>query len=169
MNRRDFLAGALAFPYLPRSLAPKLPSPLARLGRIGIELYTVRRELAADPERTLAGVAEIGYREVEFAGYPPGTPQQVRAMLDRHGLRAPASHVDFQALRSNWDRTLEQAAIIGQRFVVVPSLPANERATLEGWKRVAAAFNQAGAAARTQGLRFGYHNHDVEFPLLDGV
>ena len=176
MNRRDFLAGtacALGLPSFTSSLAPKLPSSLAsssltKLGAIGIELYTVRRELARDPEGTLARVAEIGYREVEFAGYPPGSPREIRRMLERHQLRAPASHVSLQALRTDWDRTLEQAATIGQRYVVVAFVGVNERKTLEDWRRLAGEFNRAGEAARKSGLRFCYHNHDVEFPLLDG-
>src|SRR5438132_501293 len=114
-DRREFLRSGGA-----AALAMALPlHAAARLGRIGIELYTVRREFAKDPEGTLARVAEIGYREVEFAGYPPGTPQEIRAMLRRHGLRAPASHIDLQSLRVGWEQALERAAEIGQQYLVV--------------------------------------------------
>ncbi len=161
-SRRDFLAGLGAAALLP------VLTRRDRLSRIGIELYTVRRELAKDPEGTLARIAEIGFREVEFAGYPPGTPEAVRAMLVRHHLRAPASHVGLQELRSDWDRTLDQAATIGQHYVVVAFVGVNERKTLDDWKRLAAEFNRAGATAQKHGLRFAYHNHDVEFPALEG-
>jgi len=168
-DRREFLlaAGACALARLPRSV-PWFPASRAKLGPIGIQLYTVRRELARDPEATLARVAEIGFQEVEFAGYPPGAPQAVRAMLDRHHLRAPSSHISLQAMRNDWDRTLEAAATVGQRYVVVAFVGVNERKTLSDWKRLAAEFNRAGQAARKHGLRFCYHNHDVEFPLLEG-
>src|SRR4026207_2007823 len=104
MNRREFLAtGAAALPLL--SLAPR---PLAllrgKLGKIGIQLYTVRRDLARDVEGTLARLAEIGFQEVEFAGYPKGTAASLRAILDRHRLSAPSSHVSLQSLRGEWDR-----------------------------------------------------------------
>jgi sugar phosphate isomerase/epimerase len=129
----------------------------------------VRREFGRNPEATLARVAAIGYREVEFVGYPPGTPQAIRAMLDRHQLAAPSGHVPLQSLRADWDRTLAQAAIIGQRYVVVAFISQNERRSTDDWKRIAASFNAAGEAARKSGLRFGYHNHDFEFTALHGV
>ena len=160
--RREFLAGLGAAALLP------LLGKRDRLGRIGIQLYTVRREFGRDPEGTLARLAEIGFQEVEFAGYPPGTPKEVRAMLDRHHLRAPSSHVDLKSVRTDWDRTLDHAATIGQRYVVVAFVGVNERRTLSDWKRLAGEFNRAGEAALKRGLRFAYHNHDVEFPLLEG-
>ena len=112
-DRRDFLSALGS-----AALAPLLHRRGAKLGRIGIQLYTVRRELARDPEATLARIAQLGYREVEFVAYPPGAPSAVRAMLNRHGLTAPSSHVPLQALQGDWGRTLEQAAAIGQRYIV---------------------------------------------------
>ena len=163
-SRRNFLQAAGA-----AALAPLLPTPPARLGRIGIQLYTVRRQFAANPEGTLARLAEIGFREVEFVGYPPGTPQAIREMLRRHGLRAPSAQVPLESLQSDWNRTLEFAALAGQRYVVVAWVPAEQRRSGDDWKRLAAAFNRAARTARKHGMRFCYHNHDVEFPLLSGV
>ena len=168
MGRREFLerAGGIAAAVGAGGL-PRLAR--TKLGPIGIELYTVRRELAKDVEGTLAKLAEIGYREVEFAGYPPGTGKSLRAILDRLKLTAPAGHVGLQAIRGEWDRSLEQAAEVGQQYVVVAFIPEEERRTADDWKRLAAAFNKAGERARAAGLTFGYHNHDFEFPPLDGA
>jgi sugar phosphate isomerase/epimerase len=140
-----------------------------KLGPIGIQLYTVRRELAKDVEGTLAKLAAIGYQEVEFAGYPEGTAKSLRAILDRLHLRAPSGHVGTQALRTDWARTLEQAATVGQQYVVVAFIPQEERRTADDWKRMAAAFNRAGEAAKAAGLQFCYHNHDFEFAPLEGA
>jgi len=140
----------------------------ARLGRIGIQLYTVRREFTRDVEGTLARLAKIGFREVEFAGYPEGTAQSLRTMLDRHGLTAPSSHLGFSALRGDWDRHLDQAATVGQKYVVVPSVPADQRRTLDDWKRVAALFNKGGETSKARGIQFAYHNHDDEFVPVEG-
>jgi len=161
-NRRDFLAGLGAAALIP------LVGRRDKLRRIGIQLYTVRREFARDPEGTLAQLAQIGFQEVEFAGYPPGTPNAIRALLDKHRLRAPSSHVDLKSVRTDWERTLDRAATIGQRYVVVAFVGVNERRTLSDWKSLAGEFNRAGEAAAKRGLRFAYHNHDVEFPLLEG-
>lgn len=163
-DRRDFLSALGS-----AALAPLLHRRGAKLGRIGIQLYTVRRELARDPEATLARIAQLGYREVEFVAYPPGAPSAVRAMLNRHGLTAPSSHVPLQALQGDWGRTLEQAAAIGQRYIVVAFIPASERRTLDDWKRLAAAFNRAGETARQHRLQLCYHNHDFEFSPLEGA
>src|ERR1041385_2266410 len=167
-TRREFLervggiAAAVGLGGLPRLAR-------AKLGPIGIQLYTVRRELAKDVEGTLAKLAAIGYREVEFAGYPEGTAKSLRAILDRLHLRAPSGHVGTQALRTDWARTLEQAAAVGQRYVVVAFIPQEERRTADDWKRMAAGFNRAGEGAKAAGLQFCYHNHDFEFVPLDGA
>jgi sugar phosphate isomerase/epimerase len=148
------------------ALAPRLPGSLAN---IGIQLYTVRRDLQRDVEGTLARVAEIGFREVEFAGFPQGSGGSLRAMLDRHGLTAASGHVPLQAIRAEWDRTLDDAAAVGQRYVVVAFISPADRRTLDDWKRVAALFNKAGEGSRARKIQFAYHNHDFEFAPIEGT
>lgn len=171
MKRRDFIAGLGVGGWWlgkPRSgsLAPRLPGSLKN---IGIQLYTVRRDLQRDPEGTLARVAEIGFKEVEFAGYPPGSAASLKAMLDRLGLTAPSSHSSMQALRGEWDRALDAAAELGQRYIVIPSLGRESRATVDDWKRIAGYFNLGGEQARTRSLQLAYHNHDSEFAPVENT
>lgn len=145
--------------------APGRPRPplAARLDRIGIQLYTLRREMERSVETTLARVAKIGYREVEFAGYFDKNPREIRALLERYGLAAPAAHAPFPALRDGWDRVLDAANEIGHVYVVVAWIPADQRQELDGYRRAAELFNRAGESARAAGLQFAYHNHDFEF------
>jgi sugar phosphate isomerase/epimerase len=139
------------------------------LSRFGIQLYTLRRPLGLDFEGVLLEVGEMGYEEVEFAGYFGRPPQAVRRILGRAGLDAPAAHVGFDALGADWSRTLGVAAEIGHRWVVVPWIPAEARTGTDGYRRVAERFNRAGDEALRAGLRFGYHNHDFEFePTPEG-
>lgn len=172
MNRRELLKGlgvgvwGLGAGNWSGALAPRLPGSLTS---IGIQLYTVRRDLQRDVEGTLARVAEIGFREVEFAGFPRGSGGSLRAMLDRHRLTAPSGHVPLQAIRAEWDRTLDDAAAVGQRYVVVAFIAPAERRTLDDWKRVAAVFNTAAEASRARKIQFAYHNHDFEFAPLEGT
>lgn len=119
-------------------------------------------------EATLARLASIGYQEVEFAGYFDRTPQDVKAILERHRLAAPSAHVPLEILRQDWARTLDVAGIIGHRYVVVPYLPEEDHRTLDDYRRVAAEFNRWGEEAKRAGLRFAYHNHDFEFVSLGG-
>ncbi|MFL6274503.1 MAG: sugar phosphate isomerase/epimerase family protein [Blastocatellia bacterium] len=139
------------------------------LDKIGLQLYTVRRELQKDFEGTLARVAGIGYREVEFAGYYERTPQQVKAILDKLNLTAPSAHTQLQGLRQNLDKLIEAAHVIGHRYLVLAYLSADERKTLDDYKGVIETLNQAGETCRRAGIQLAYHNHDFEFPPLGGV
>src|SRR5690606_25364172 len=110
LGRREFIkgiataAGASVAPFTavahPIASATRRGAPARAIGAsrlalppVGLQLYTVRREMGRDFDATLAAVAEIGYREVEFAGYYDRTPAQVRAALAANGLAAPATHI----------------------------------------------------------------------------
>ena len=176
-DRRTFLkttmwAGVAA--SLPASLvgacnasdaAPSNPT----LDPIGLQLYTVRDRMAVDVSGTLAAVAEIGYREVEFAGYFDHSPADVRAWLDATGLTAPSAHVPFEVV-DGWEGGdwLEVATVLGHQYLVVPWIPPDRRQSLDDYRRLANTFNQLGAAANDAGIQFAYHNHDFEFGSLDG-
>ncbi len=168
-NRREFLAssalalGSLALPRGARSAA----SEGRGIGPIGVQLYSVRSALRQDFTGTLARVAAIGYREVEFAGLMDRKAADVRRIIDDLGLRAPSMHVPFSALDDNWGSVVGDAVALGCRYLVVPSIPAELRASLDSYRRVADRFNRAADAAATAGLRFAYHNHDVDFSPID--
>jgi len=113
-------------------------------------------------------VARIGYDDVEFAGYHGHAPAEVHRLLNAHRLVAPAAHVPLERLRGELDKVLEEARVVGHRYVVCPWIDEKER-TADGYADVAAALNHAGAAAQDAGLALAYHNHDFEFtPLPDG-
>jgi sugar phosphate isomerase/epimerase len=176
MHRRPFLAtlaaagaGLAALGGLAACGAPAPANQGRRLSRIGLQLYTVRELLAADFDGTLAQVAAIGYDEVELAGYHGRSPSEVATSLQQHGLGAPSSHVDFPADNGAWQRTLDAASAAGHDFVVIPWLPAEARATLDDWRRIADRLNELGSATTNNGLRLAYHNHDFEFTPVDGT
>ena len=163
MDRRSFVGTTAAM------LAGKQPAARHarhKLGRIGLQLYTVRHELQRDFAGTIARVAATGYREVEFAGYFGQAPRDVRALLDQHGLSAPSAHVSLAP--DQWRAALDAAPVIGHRYVVVAWIPAEARRTLDDYKRIAESFNHAATEARAAGLQFAYHNHDFEFAPLEG-
>jgi hypothetical protein len=138
-----------------------------KMKAIGLQLYTVRNQMEKDFDDTLAKVASTGYKEVEFAGYFNRTPQQVKSVLSANGLTSPSAHVSLKALSDNWQQTIETAATIGHRYLICAYLVPDERKSLDDYKRHADTFNRAGRLARA-GIQFGYHNHDFEFPALDG-
>jgi len=116
---------------------------------------------------TIKKVAEIGYKEVEFAGYFDNDPKDVRALLADLGLSAPATHLPIQVFRDHLDETIETAKIIGHHYLVCPWISPEER-TLENYKAMTELFNKVGEKCQGAGLQFGYHNHDFEFESLDG-
>ena len=163
MYRRELLRllGALAFS---RSI---YASPArGKIVSIGLQLYTVRAALAADFDATLAHVAAIGYREVEFAGYFGHGAREVRASLERAGLVAPSAHISLDAIGNGWAGVIENALAIGHRYLVVAS--AEGVTAIDGYQRVAERLNRAGEVAQQAGVRLGYHNHAVEFAPLAG-
>ena len=166
MNRRRFLgtaAGTTVAALAARRLAWAAGD--RSIEKIGMQLYTVRDLMKSDFEGTLAKVAAIGYKEVEFAGLFDHSPKDVRAILDRLGLAGVSSHVPFSALSDPWSKTLDGANVIGQKYVICPWMDEKDR-TPEGVKRLAVTFNRAGAEAKKAGIQFGYHNHDFEFKPL---
>jgi sugar phosphate isomerase/epimerase len=158
-----FAASALALPFASAAARDD------RIEPIGLQLYTVRDPLASAFDRTLARIATIGYREVEFAGYFERTPVQVRGSLERAGLSAPSAHVTLEALTSDLARTLDAAHTIGHRYLVLPWLDEAARRRLDDYRRIADALNAAADVARAAAIRIAYHNHDFEFTVLDAV
>ncbi len=168
VGRRD-LEGSHATSLRATTVHDRVARVVRPIDGFGVQLYTLRVEMAEDAERTLAAIAEIGYREVEMAGLYGLSPREMRSKLDAVGLRAVSSHHGVGDVRGAWDRTLEGAQELGQSLIVVPSIPGDERSA-EGLRRIADDFNAAGYAAAEAGLRFGYHNHNWEFePFPDGT
>jgi sugar phosphate isomerase/epimerase len=135
--------------------------------RLGVQLYTLRDRMAEDVARTLAEVADIGYGEVEFAGFFGHDAGGIAAMLADAGLKAPSTHVPLGRLTDDLDGLLEEAGVLGHRWVVVPSVPAEFRSA-DGFRRMADLLNQAGERTRAQGIGVAFHNHDAEFQDLGG-
>lgn len=168
MDRRHFLGTISAATLLGRHLS--FANDEHRIQKIGVQLYTVRGEMKKDFEGTIAKVAQIGYKEVEFAGYFDHSPKDIRAILDRNGLTGPSAHVDYKVLAPDqWPQALEAGKIVGHEYIVNPWVPEELRRTPDDWKRVADNFNRAGSESKKAGIQFAYHNHWFEFqPLSDG-
>ena len=138
-----------------------------RVDQVGLQLYTLRNEMGQDFEGALARVAEIGYREMEFAGYFGRSANEVRQALDSNGLNSPAVHVQLGAVRENLQVEIEFASTVGQQYLVVPSVPGNERSA-DDYRSHADTLNRAGEECRRAGLKMAYHNHDFEFEPTSG-
>src|SRR5258708_34898483 len=112
MNRRTFLETATTVTAA-ALLANRIGWAAAdhKIDRLGVQLYTVRDQMKADFEGTLAKVAAIGYKEVDFAGYFDHPPKDARAILDRLGLVPPSTHGPYDVHTDNWPGQHESANI----------------------------------------------------------
>jgi sugar phosphate isomerase/epimerase len=168
-DRRSFLAtlGAAAV-TLAASKPDALLAKRRHLKRVGLQLYTLRNQMEKDMAGTLERVAQIGYKEVEFAGYFGRSPNEVRQLLEKYKLTAPSSHVGYPTDWSAWEKALADAKTVGHQYVTVAWTPDEMRKRPGGFKAVADDFNKAGEAARKAGLHFAYHNHDYELKTANG-
>jgi sugar phosphate isomerase/epimerase len=152
---------------------------------IGIQLYTVRSETAKDLDGTLKKLSDIGYREVELAGYYDKSPKELSALLKRYGLAAPSAHRGLKDVLANPDKEIDFLREMGVSYLVIPfpaveddrfaNQPADAQktiansTTLDDWKWIAENLNKIAEKAKRAGLRTGYHNHNLEFRKIDGV
>jgi len=169
MNRRTFLetAGTLTAASLLSSRVGWAAGD-HKIDRIGVQLYTVRDLMKDDFDGTIAKVAGIGYKEVEFAGYFGRTGQQVRAVLDKNGLSAPSTHVQYDELDGKFPSVIETSKAIGLEYIICPWIPEDLRKSPDVWRKAAEKFNRCGEQSKKAGIQFGYHNHWFEFLPVNG-
>jgi len=168
VKRREFIGAVGA-----AAMAGKVggSAPAAQLDRIGLELYSVRDAMKADHDGTLTAVREMGYADVEllwsFNNFGR-TPQQVRDVLRRLGLRAPSAHIAPETLLKDWQQSLDTAKLLGHDYLIVPSLPGDTNRSLDRWRAWADNFNRAGEAARKSGIWLAFHNEPDHQHPIDG-
>lgn len=146
------------------SLLPSMAFTLPVKQQLGIQLYTFREQMASDPEGTLEKIAAIGIKKIETARSQKGHyyglgPQGMKKACKSLGMKLVSGHVH---LDDQWEKTMEEAVLSGQDYLICSSMPSNGQ-TMDNYKKVAEAFNKAGESCKKMGLRFGYHNHEYEF------
>jgi sugar phosphate isomerase/epimerase len=147
-------------------------------GKIGLQLYTLREQLSKDLEGTIAAVAQAGYQEVETFNYANRkqaglSMAEFDQLLKKNQLQTPSGHYSLRSfLTQDKDDELkaviEDAKQLGQHYIVVPYLQADDRKTLAQYKKLAARLNHAGEMCKQAGMQIAYHNHDFEFQPLEG-
>jgi len=136
---------------------------------VGVQLYSVRTECEKDLPRTINAVAKMGYKGVEFAGYYARDAKTLRKLLDDVGLVCCGTHTGLNTLLDDeLPKTIEFNQILGNEFLIVPSLPEEYRKTREDWQKTAQLFNELSNKVKPFDMWVGYHNHGVEFKPVDG-
>lgn len=144
---------------------------------IGLQLYSVRDDMKKDPLGTLKQLAQMGYKHVEHANYVDRkfygyTAKEFRKILDDLGLKMPSGHTVMgknhwdeakKDFTDEWKYLVEDAAYMGQKYVISPWMDESMRKTYDDLVRYLDVFNQCGDLCKKSGMKFGYHNHWAEF------
>ena len=163
MNRRTFIHSSVVTAAVTSLSSRAFSSPPHQIDKVGVQLYTVRDSMKTDVPGTIAKVAAIGYKEVEFAGYFNLSPKEITGILKQNGLTAPSGHVPYDTVEKHWPEALDTAHQIGQSYLVCPWIDDKLRQSPDGYKQVADVFNKAGEAGKKASIQFCYHNHYWEF------
>ncbi|CAM3479686.1 sugar phosphate isomerase/epimerase family protein [Isoptericola cucumis] len=166
------VTGAAGAAALPTTTAAGQGRRLVPPGKLGIQLYSIRDKVSSIGFRAVfERLAQLGYAEVEFAGYTQGgvgpiTPQEIRGLLDDNGLAAVGSHRGIRDFATNMEAELDIAQTLGMQHVGTANAPTNDR-TVAGYRAAAEQFNGFGEAAAARGLKFYQHNHQHEFAFAN--
>jgi len=136
---------------------------------VGIQLYSVRKEMLNDATGTLRQLAKIGYKQLESARSEKGNyygllAKEIKKITGDLGMTVRSGHVHLDA---DFQRSVDQAAEAGQEYLIVSSMPFKGQ-TLDVYQKTADAFSKAGEQCKKSNLKFGYHNHDYEFEKVNG-
>jgi sugar phosphate isomerase/epimerase len=183
-SRRTFLQNSAVL-LAGVAVAPKVGLAAPKANEIvGIQLYSVRDDMTKDPVGTLTQLAKIGYKHVEHANYIDRkfyghTAKEFRIILDDLGLKMPCGHTVMgknhwdpvkKDFTDAWKYTVEDAAFMGQKYVISPSMDKAMYKTYDDMLLYMDVFNKCGDLCQKSGMKFGYHNHWAEFAeSLNGV
>jgi sugar phosphate isomerase/epimerase len=177
ISRRQFVGATAAFAVLSFADRAALANPLGL--PLGIQLYSVRQQMLEDLDEALAAVSAAGYTEVEAAALPKKSAKEIRAALDKAGLRCVSAHHPFADLHARFDEIVAYDKELGVQFIICSSpgyrtpppagAPGGPKPySLDDWHYNAEQFNTFGEKTAASDIRFGYHNHTREFVVTDG-
>ncbi|RIJ50218.1 sugar phosphate isomerase/epimerase [Maribellus luteus] len=186
MKKRDFLkslglltaGGVVSGVINPASAASLISSPAPKK-QIGLQIYSLGKELTEDVPNGLKKIAKIGYSSIELAGYRNRqmgdySLAEYRKLAEDAGLKINSSHVNppvRKYSRENvgeiadfWKQTVEDHVTLGVKTLVQPGMPTVE--SHDDAALVCEVFNSAGEIAKAAGIKWGYHNHSGEFERI---
>jgi sugar phosphate isomerase/epimerase len=167
LNRRDFLQvsgmgmlGASIFKPALHAFDYEKWKP----AKLSVQLYTIRNQISADIQGTLAKVHEIGFQSVETAFWPEGiTIQKAAKYIKDAGLSVSSAHIELP-IGDKRQTMLDTAAAYNCKKMIWHGWPEDKRySSLQGTMELISIYNEAGKFAKANGLQFGLHNHWWEY------
>lgn len=144
----------------------------------GIQLWTVKEDMAKDAKATLKAIASYGYKQVESCDVGKGifwgmTAAELKKYQDELGIQMVSSHCNPEfttdkTKENEFKKLVDDAALVGVKYLLNP-FPGENVKTSDDFKKIAEGLNHQGEITKAAGIRTGYHNHHFEFvPLADG-
>jgi sugar phosphate isomerase/epimerase len=181
ISRRDFCkiaaTQAAAAGLLSSGVMKLRANPLGM--PIGCQTWPVREMIAKDFPGTIKQLAAAGFQTIElcspvgysdngFAGLAKYKGAELRRILGDSGISCVSSHFGITELRANQDASIAWAKDVGLTQMLVPSLDAGEKPTMDDVKRAADEYNKMGEKAAQSGIQQGLHNEQFELSKVNG-
>lgn len=176
-SRRNFIKNTGILVTASSLVSNKFFETTAKKKLVGIQLYSIRDDMKKDPLGTLKQLADMGYKYAEHANYVERkfygyTATEFKKILNGLGIKMPSGHTVMSPkhwddakkdFTDSWKYTVEDAAVLGQQFVISPSMDSTHRKNYDLLLKFMEVFNKSGELCQKSGMKFGYHNHDFEF------
>ncbi|HEX8357257.1 MAG TPA: sugar phosphate isomerase/epimerase [Segetibacter sp.] len=172
-TRRNFIKSSGGFAVgsllLPMACKTASLSTAASKKQVGVQLYSVRKEMLADAPGTLQQLAKLGYTQLESARSAKGNyyglaPKEIKKIANDLGMTVRSGHVHID---KDWLKSVDQAAEAGQEYLIVSSMPTRGQ-TIENYQKTADIFSRSAEDCKKHNIVFGYHNHEEEFDKVNG-
>jgi sugar phosphate isomerase/epimerase len=181
-SRRNFIKNTALVVAGSALLPNRLFASPKKIERVGVQLYSIRDAMKTDPAGSLKKIADMGYVHVEHANYVDRkfygyTAKEFKKLLADLDLQMQSGHTVMTAqdwddskkdFTDKWKYTVEDAATVGQKYVISPWLDENLRNDPDKLKKMMDQFNKCGELCKASSMKFGYHNHNFEFKTKIG-
>ena len=150
------------------AVTPAICAAKGTLTAFGLQLYSVKENMAENAVETIKSIAGYGYKQIE--GFDGGKGifwgmknTEFKSLTDDLGLDFIASHANtFE----NLEKQAAEASAIGMKYLICPYVGPQKK--MDDFKKFADDFNKMGQVCKDNGLRFAYHNHGYTFMDLEG-
>lgn len=144
------------------------PAPMPSIPNFGIQLWTVKEDMATDAKGTLKQLSSFGYKQIESFQGDKGIfwgmkPTEFKQYMTDLGMTLVSSHCD---INKDFSKTVAEAVEAGVSYLICPYFGPQPK--LDDFKKFADTLNKRGEECKKAGIRFAYHNHDYSFKPLEG-
>jgi sugar phosphate isomerase/epimerase len=136
--------------------------------QISLQLWSLREDTTIDFASTIKAVAEMGYRGVETAGWGNLDAEAGAAAIKDAGLKVSGMHVSILALRTEFNRVVDEALLCDTKHIICPFWPKTHYRTADACRQIGQDLNEIGSRLRKLGFQFHFHNHDGEIAEVEG-